>query len=108
MCIQFWYSVTCMCEKHRPQLFIVGDFHSEYDHEYDDRLCFPVCRQNLDSGLDQGSAFALYHRGELVVEFSGGYADHDAEVPWTKETLCQIASSSKGVAAITTAMLVDR
>ena len=39
MCIQFWYSVTCMCEKHRPQLFNVGDFHSEYDHEYDDRLC---------------------------------------------------------------------
>ena len=58
--------------------------------------------------MEAGAAFALYHQGELVVEFSGGYADYEAEVPWTKETLCQIFSSTKGVAAVTMAVLVDR
>ena len=62
----------------------------------------------MDSGLETGGAFAVFHKGELVVEFSGGYADEEAELGWNKETLAPLFSSVKGMTAITMAMLVDR
>ena len=43
-----------------------------------------------------------------MVEFYGGYADHDAKVPYEKDTLVAACSSTKAVAAITFAVLVDR
>ena len=65
-------------------------------------------RDLLESGKEPGGAFSLYHKGELVVEFFGGYADPDAKVAWDRDTLTAAFSSTKAVAAVTMALLVDR
>jgi CubicO group peptidase (beta-lactamase class C family) len=72
-------------------------------------LTLTICFRNLvETGAEEGGAFALYHNGEMVVEFYGGYADPDAKVPFEKDTLVAAFSSTKAVAAITLAVLVDR
>lgn len=58
--------------------------------------------------MERGASLAVYYQGELVVEFSGGYADEEAEWSWEKDTLANMFSTGKGVAAIVMAILVDR
>ena len=65
-------------------------------------------RKNLESGLEKGAAFSVFHNGEMVVNLVGGYADEEASVPWEKDTLTILCSVSKGLGAISIAMLVDR
>ena len=62
----------------------------------------------MESGLEKGAAFAAFHNGEMVVNLVGGYADEEASVPWEKDTLTIICSVSKGLGAMSIAMLVDR
>lgn len=64
--------------------------------------------QNLTEGLDQGAAFAVVADGRVVVDLWGGYADAMGERPWARETLVNIWSTTKGVAALAIAMLVDQ
>ena len=65
-------------------------------------------RENLESGLETGAGFAVFHNGEMVVNLVGGYADEEAKVPWEKDTLTNLFSVTKGLGAISVAMLVDR
>ncbi len=65
-------------------------------------------RSNFASGLDKGSAYAVYHKGELVVNLWGGWANELVELPWKENTVSRIFSSSKGIGAAVVAMLVDR
>ena len=69
---------------------------------------FNYFRENIESGLEKGGAFAAYYQGELVVSVHGGYADLEAEWKWSTDTLCQLFSSTKAVTAVVMAMLVDR
>ncbi|XP_013394567.1 beta-lactamase domain-containing protein 2 isoform X2 [Lingula anatina] len=63
----------------------------------------------LKSGQEKGGGFAVYHKGELVVDIWGGYRDTQGEgVPWKEDTLGLFFSTTKGVAALMVAMLVDR
>uniref|UniRef100_A0A7E4V5Z4 Beta-lactamase domain-containing protein n=1 Tax=Panagrellus redivivus TaxID=6233 RepID=A0A7E4V5Z4_PANRE len=66
-------------------------------------------RKNLTSGWEpDGAALAIYHKGKLVVDLYGGYADAEAKRPWKADTLNIAFSSSKAVGALCVAMLVDR
>ncbi|XP_071852769.1 beta-lactamase domain-containing protein 2-like [Apostichopus japonicus] len=70
-----------------------------------------VFRQNYELGLDNseaGSAFSVYKNGEKVVDLWAGYADAEAKRLWREDTMTVIFSSSKGLAAITIAVLADR
>ena len=51
---------------------------------------FIPARHNLDSGVEQGAGFVVYYKGEMVVEFYGGYADYDAEWSWNKDVISQV------------------
>lgn len=62
----------------------------------------------MESGDEQGAAFAVYHKGQLVVDLWGGYADHRARRLRQRDTTCLFYSSTKAVAAIVLALLVDR
>lgn len=53
-----------------------------------------------------GASFAATHKGKQVVDLWGGVRA-DGE-PWTDETICRIASGTKGVCAVAIMMLVDR
>ena len=55
-----------------------------------------------------GAAFAAYHRGRCVVDLWGGFADRTRTRPWTRDTLINVWSATKGMTAAAVAMLVDR
>ena len=65
-------------------------------------------REQIENGDDLGSGFAVYHKGKLVVNLVGGYADIEAKRPWTLNTTSHSFSITKGVCAIVAALLVDR
>merc|ERR1712226_748113 len=49
-------------------------------------------RSQVESGEQQG----------------GGFADPEAQIPWTEDTISQFFSTTKGISALVIAMLVDR
>ena len=55
-----------------------------------------------------GAALAIYRHGECVVDLWGGSADRAGARPWTRDTLVNVWSTTKGVAAMAVAWLVDR
>ncbi|XP_072174855.1 beta-lactamase domain-containing protein 2-like isoform X3 [Diadema setosum] len=59
-----------------------------------------VFRQNFERGLESresGSAFAVYFKGENVVNVFGGYADADSQQLWRENTLSVVYSTTKGL-----------
>lgn len=63
-------------------------------------------RANWELGEEVGAGFSLVHDGKLVVDLTGGTAD-DSGRAYDAETLQLVFSSTKGVAAICLAMLVQ-
>jgi len=55
-----------------------------------------------------GAAFSIVQDGEVVADLWGGHADKAKTRPWRHDTLTNVWSTTKGVAAICFAMLVDR
>ncbi|PIK56468.1 putative beta-lactamase domain-containing protein 2 [Apostichopus japonicus] len=70
-----------------------------------------VFRKNFELGWDKsegGSAFAVYYKGEKVVDLWAGYADQEAKLLWKEDTLSLMFSTTKGLSALVIAMLADR
>ena len=63
---------------------------------------------NLDSRDDIGAGVAVYHRGRLVVDLTGGWRDNAGTIPYTPDTLQLVFSTTKGVVATAVAMCVER
>jgi CubicO group peptidase (beta-lactamase class C family) len=61
---------------------------------------------NLASGEDAGASVAVVHNGELVADFWGGEARPG--VPWTRDTISQVWSVTKAMAALAVLTLVER
>jgi CubicO group peptidase (beta-lactamase class C family) len=55
-----------------------------------------------------GASLAVYRHRECVVDLWGGRADRAGERPWTRDTLVNLWSTTKGIAAIAVALLVER
>ena len=55
-----------------------------------------------------GGSVAVVHRGVLVAELWGGFADAAGAREWQQDTLVNVWSCTKGIAAVAMAMLVDR
>ncbi|KAL6735614.1 hypothetical protein Aduo_006036 [Ancylostoma duodenale] len=55
-----------------------------------------------------GAALAVYHKGKLVVDLWGGWADRENDRNWTRDTIANIFSCTKSVAAICVAMKVHK
>jgi len=62
----------------------------------------------FDDAWEQGAAVAVYLDGEPVVDLWGGHRDLARTQPWQRDTLANVWSCSKGVAATAVAMLVER
>ena len=63
---------------------------------------------NFADGLDQGAGFAVVAEGRLVVDLWGGHGDAAGARPWARDSLVNVWSTTKGVVALATAMLVER
>src|SRR3712207_2631854 len=64
--------------------------------------------RNLASGRELGAACAAYVDGEKVVDLWGGVRDARSGARWDEDTLVLVYSTSKGLAAMTLAMLHSR
>ena len=63
--------------------------------------------QNFANGQELGARFALVEKGELVVDLWAGFADRQRTRPFDDKTLTPVFSTTKAVAALLIARLVD-
>jgi CubicO group peptidase (beta-lactamase class C family) len=62
---------------------------------------------NFEDGGELGARFSLCVDGEIVLDLMGGFADRKREVAFGPETLTPLFSTTKAVAALMVARLVD-
>jgi len=64
--------------------------------------------ENFAAGLENGAAFAVTLEGETVVHLQGGWADKARTKPWDARTIVPVFSTTKPIAALVIARLVDQ
>src|SRR5215217_9711511 len=68
----------------------------------------PGFERNFRRRREVGAACAAYHRGEKVVDLWGGFRDRQRTRRWQEDTMVLVYSTSKGLAAMTMALLHSR
>jgi CubicO group peptidase (beta-lactamase class C family) len=63
---------------------------------------------NFDEGTEQGARFALAIEGEIVIDLIGGTRDRAREQPFDEDTLTPVFSTTKAMASLMIARLVDQ
>jgi len=63
---------------------------------------------NLASGADLGASVAVAVEGEIVVDLWGGWSDPAKTVPWGRDTITNVWSSTKTMMALCALALVER
>lgn len=61
--------------------------------------------RNFKQRGEVGAACAIYYQGKKVVDLWGGYQDPKTQAPWEEHTMAIVFSTSKGMSAMTLAML---
>jgi CubicO group peptidase (beta-lactamase class C family) len=64
-------------------------------------------RANFAAGREVGAAVAVYRNGTKVVDLWGGYRNGLTTEPWQCDTMVNMFSTTKGVAALAVAMAVS-
>jgi CubicO group peptidase (beta-lactamase class C family) len=63
---------------------------------------------NFASRGDIGASFAVTLEGETVIDLWGGFKDKEKTDPWEQDTLTNVFSTTKTMAALVALMLADR
>jgi len=63
--------------------------------------------KHVQDGAEIGASFAVVHKGERVIDLWAGSTEPGG-APWQRNTLANVFSTTKGIAAICIAVLVDR
>ncbi|CAG5128671.1 unnamed protein product [Candidula unifasciata] len=66
-----------------------------------------VLSDSFARGIDKGCSFAAYYRGQPVVNIWGGVADKACRRPWKEDTMGFFHSTTKFVACVTIAHLIE-
>jgi CubicO group peptidase (beta-lactamase class C family) len=72
------------------------------------RDAFAANFERPEACRELGAALAVYRHGECVVDLWGGYADRGRTRKWTRDTLVNLWSTTKGIAALCVGRLADR
>ncbi len=64
-------------------------------------------QKNFDRG-DLGATVCVIHGGQTVVDLWGGYRDTNSRVPWLRDTIVNVWSTTKTIAALCVLVLHDR
>src|SRR5260370_1887812 len=67
-----------------------------------------IFADSFENGIEVGAAVASVGDGKTVFDLWGGYADKAKTKPWTRDTLVNVWSTTKGVASICAHRLVDQ
>jgi CubicO group peptidase (beta-lactamase class C family) len=84
----------------------MADIHGTCDDRF--AQVSDVLSSNLDAGHDLGASVAVFVAGEPVVDIWGGFVDGDKTVPWEKDTLINVWSTTKTMVALCALILRDR
>jgi len=83
---------------------------TEVRGECDER--FAAVRQTLEAtladGRDVGASACVVVDGEVVVDIWGGHADAERTVPWERDTIINVWSTTKTMTALCALILADR
>lgn len=63
---------------------------------------------NFARDADVGASVAVTHEGRFVVDLWGGHLDAERTMPWREDTLVNVWSSTKTMAAMSMLLLADR
>ncbi|KAE9554951.1 hypothetical protein FO519_001848 [Halicephalobus sp. NKZ332] len=97
--------ITYIRSRRVPEHLIYIDGHADKEFE----LVKDVFKENFARGWERdGSSISVYYKGKKVVDIWGGYADLQSERRWKKDTMNVAFSSTKAVAGLCVALLVDR
>ena len=72
------------------------------------REAFAANFEGDETRRDVGASLSVYRRGERVVDLWGGWRDAARTQAWTRDTLVNVWSTTKGVVAAAFAMAYDR
>lgn len=72
------------------------------------RAAFAANFERPSAYREIGASLAVYQQGECVVDLWGGQLDREGRRPWQRDTLVNLWSTTKGIAALCVALLVDR
>ena len=64
--------------------------------------------ENFERRNEYGAAVSVYLEGIPVVDLWGGHADRERSRPWTRDTIANLFSTTKGLSAICAHRLVDQ
>jgi CubicO group peptidase (beta-lactamase class C family) len=64
-------------------------------------------QRQIDQGDDVGASVAVTLDGELVVDIWGGWADEARAVPWERDTITNVWSTTKTMTALSALMVAD-
>ena len=67
-----------------------------------------VFEKNFSAKGDVGASVAITLEGEFVVDLWGGHLDPDKTKPWQEDTLVNVYSTTKTMAALCALVLADR
>ena len=66
-----------------------------------------VFQDHFEAGLELGARFTVVERGEVVFDLWGGHADRERTRPFDEATLTPVFSTTKAIAAVLVARLVE-
>ena len=66
-----------------------------------------VFTKAIESEFELGASLAIEHKGKMVVDMFGGHKDIKRTKPWEENTIVNVFSVTKGVAATCIAKLID-
>jgi CubicO group peptidase (beta-lactamase class C family) len=84
----------------------VSEVHGDCDPRFEEMR--QILATHLASGEDLGASTSVTLNGETVVDLWGGYADQTQTTPWQADTITNVWSTTKTMAALCLLMLVDR
>jgi CubicO group peptidase (beta-lactamase class C family) len=64
--------------------------------------------KNFEEDLEVGASFAVTLNGKFIIDMWAGYSDAAQTIPWEKNTIVNVYSTTKVMTAICTLMCVDR
>ena len=67
-----------------------------------------IFERSIDSGFELGCAVSVEVKGEKVIDLWGGYSNIDKTKLWKENTIVNVFSTTKGIAAICLLQLIEK
>ena len=67
-----------------------------------------IFEKSISSGFELGGSIAVEVKGKKVIDLWGRHLDHSQSKPWEENTLVNVFSTTKGIAAICLLQLIEK